>query len=56
MLIKLPTKVPIKIKKTVIGVNPTFSNAMLTAPTKTNVTTANTKITKIAKKRKLCWK
>jgi hypothetical protein len=51
---KLPIKVLIKIKKTVKGVKPTFSKAMLTAPIKTNATTANAKTSNNAKKRKLC--
>ena len=53
---KLPTNVPTKIKKTIAGVKPTFSKAMLTAQTKTKAATANTTTSKAAKKRKLCWK
>jgi len=56
MLMKLPIKVPIKIRKIIRGVKPMFSKAMLMAPKKTKATTTNNKVSKTAKNKKLCWK
>ena len=44
---KLPIKVPTKIRKMVRGVKPMFLKAMLTAPKKIKPTTTNTKLVKM---------
>lgn len=54
MLMKLPIKVPTKIRKMIKGVKPIFLKAMLMAPKKTRPTTTNNKTSKTAKNRKLC--
>jgi len=54
MLMKLPIKVPTKIRKMIKGVKPILLKAMLMAPKKTRPTTTNNKASRIAKNRKLC--
>jgi hypothetical protein len=56
ILMELPQKVPIKIRRIATGVKPTFSSATVMTPIKIRARIATSKISRIAKTAKLLGK